>query len=382
MEKENIDTFSARKALLKLYKDNYDNHKQESNSNNKSILTERQLEDSLHHAGLKDKKGITSQFMTTTLDIRKLESIKNVDSNWKINLGDFQKITQDDRLKPGQLRGNKFNIVIRDIKISEQFVTSGLDLESILNERIETLKKKGFVNYFGLQRFGSKYPGPLVGLALIQNNYKTASDLLVHTNYGSEAGQPKFKQFLKYMRNYNKLGYKEEQASKLAFKKSFSKNFEKILIHSYQSWVYNLSVNFRLDLGYELLPGDFVLVDKTLIEIKDLYQAKLYNFQDLVIPTIGHNTFQPSNIELEVKNLLKSHGIDDKNMQKIFSDVSNHTRLRSGLWGNYRSVFVKINGIRYGLVNDLLSLEFDLPSSAYATCAVREILKNDNLSIF
>jgi TruD family tRNA pseudouridine synthase len=49
-------------------------------------------------------------------------------------------------IKLGDLSGNRFKIVIREL--SEQN-------DQIINEAVESLKENGFINYFGLQRFGN-----------------------------------------------------------------------------------------------------------------------------------------------------------------------------------------------------------------------------------
>ena len=56
----------------------------------------------------------------------------------------------------GDLFGNRFKIVIREIdELNENTIANG----------IESLKKNGFINYFGLQRFGncSEIPTHFIG---------------------------------------------------------------------------------------------------------------------------------------------------------------------------------------------------------------------------
>lgn len=45
----------------------------------------------------------------------------------------------------GQLYGNRFSVAIRFVNTDE----------TIVNERLSLLKQNGFINYYGLQRFGS-----------------------------------------------------------------------------------------------------------------------------------------------------------------------------------------------------------------------------------
>ena len=75
-------------------------------------------------------------------------------------------------LKLGDLSGNRFKIAIRKVK------ENNLDL---IKEGIVHLKNHGFINYFGLQRFGTctQVPTHSIGIQLILNNVKEAIDLIL-----------------------------------------------------------------------------------------------------------------------------------------------------------------------------------------------------------
>ncbi len=62
-----------------------------------------------------------------------------------VKVGNFQLCQNPLRL--GQLQGNRFEIFIRNIKIN-----SNEYIKTYVNNWIE----KGYINYFGLQRFGSR----------------------------------------------------------------------------------------------------------------------------------------------------------------------------------------------------------------------------------
>jgi tRNA(Glu) U13 pseudouridine synthase TruD len=104
-------------------------------------------------------------------------------------LGDFE--FKEIGISPGDLKGNRFNILLRDVTIQEMNQdgsrsarNSGLCaeinvLESI-KQRLLTLEQFGFPNFFGTQRMGivsamnagdSATPiGPIIGKYLLQNN--------------------------------------------------------------------------------------------------------------------------------------------------------------------------------------------------------------------
>ena len=76
----------------------------------------------------------------------------------------------DRPLKLGDLRGNEFTIVLRNVAAPEEVVA----------EAVTAWETSGFVNYFGLQRFGTGVtPNHKIGIALLKNDWAAAVDLLV-----------------------------------------------------------------------------------------------------------------------------------------------------------------------------------------------------------
>ena len=66
-------------------------------------------------------------------------------------------------LKLGNLWGNRFRIALRQITVDT----------GIVEESLNSVKEKGFINYYGLQRFGNSATIPtfLIGKALIQGQW-------------------------------------------------------------------------------------------------------------------------------------------------------------------------------------------------------------------
>lgn len=79
----------------------------------------------------------------------------------------------------GNHKGNNFTIIIRDIKKISQNNNNQKDIcvcngnnENIL-QNIKNFKEKGFLNYYGLQRFGTyRCPSHYLGKLLVENNIK------------------------------------------------------------------------------------------------------------------------------------------------------------------------------------------------------------------
>lgn len=121
------------------------------NSNTKAIT----------YAGTKDKRAKTTQWFC----IRKREPekiSKAADMKKSIHVGNFT--FKDEPLKLGHLSGNRFRIALRHI----------VHPESDIELSLQSLKENGFINYYGLQRFGnnSTVPTHQVGLALIKGQFK------------------------------------------------------------------------------------------------------------------------------------------------------------------------------------------------------------------
>lgn len=149
---------SHRYVRFALYKENMDTH------NALSLVAK-----SLHFnakvfgwAGTKDKRAVTVQYVTAYhVAPAKLARVNS--SLRGVRLGNFEYC--QDGLRLGDLQGNQFNIILR-----------GLTAEAgAVEAAVAALKASGFVNYFGLQRFGSSnVPTQAVGVALLRGDWKEA----------------------------------------------------------------------------------------------------------------------------------------------------------------------------------------------------------------
>lgn len=163
------------------------------------------------YAGLKDKNATTTQYISIPLN--KSDSFKLIQNKSVKVLETFK---SDKKIKIGDLKGNSFKIVLKNI-LNEEL--------PLFYQALATIQKHGIPNYFGYQRFG------------IENDFKKAKD----TAYGEvETGD---------------------------------KKLDKFLTTAYQSYLFNAWLIKRIELSKEqgakkLLPlkGDiFSLNDKTTI---------------------------------------------------------------------------------------------------------------------
>ena len=123
-------------------------------------------------AGMKDKKAITRQWICIA-NMDSEEQLKQVE-NLDIYKTDFLKIVRGrKKLRMGQLKGNKFKILVKDLDDIEESA-------DIANEVLSQLEITGVPNYFGWQRFGKpRTITHLVGNALVENDIKKAVDTYI-----------------------------------------------------------------------------------------------------------------------------------------------------------------------------------------------------------
>ena len=121
MYKENRDTMQAINLLAKCLK----------------IKPDR-----FSYAGTKDGRAITVQSVAVfRIDARNLQGLNKVLHNVHVGNFEFKKTP----LKLGDLKGNTFVVVLRNVDASDE----------LINTAMSSLKNHGFINYYGLQRFGS-----------------------------------------------------------------------------------------------------------------------------------------------------------------------------------------------------------------------------------
>ena len=127
-------------------------------------------------AGTKDRRGVTTQRVTAfKVPAKKLvEAFARAPFGDQLAVGGLEYVAEPLRL--GMLAGNRFTIVLRDVQAPPE------QLEAAL----ASLAAKGFVNYFGLQRFGANAEAPTheVGAALLRSDWHEALRLLLAPRKG------------------------------------------------------------------------------------------------------------------------------------------------------------------------------------------------------
>lgn len=127
----------------------------------------------LSHAGTKDKRGVTVQHIRFRgVPVRRLASANHARQMFHhrrrcLALGDFT-ILRGAEARPlslGDLSGNRFTLVLRDVDADANVVAAS----------IKNLRDCGFINYFGMQRFGSGVsPTHRTGIAVLCGDFREA----------------------------------------------------------------------------------------------------------------------------------------------------------------------------------------------------------------
>lgn len=143
-------------------------------------------------AGTKDRRACTVQ--RVCVKRQTAERLCNLNKMlFSAAIGDYSYEKRD--LGLGDLKGNEFVITLRDTHFQGE---DGLNWEqrlelanNVVSKAITDFSKEGFINYYGLQRFGSFAASTdTVGLKMLQNNLKGAvEDLLAYSDTALAAAQ-------------------------------------------------------------------------------------------------------------------------------------------------------------------------------------------------
>lgn len=282
----------------------------------------------LNFAGNKDKRAITYQEISITgvdfIDLYNL-AIKLVYNEMNINIYDIRQ--SNSHIKLGELEGNRFEIRVKQItRPKKQNEIDGLkELDFYKLER-------GFINYFGQQRFGKNLDNHIIGELILEGKYEEAIDRIFQITE-SDKDIIKAAKVLFFNGDYQKASmefpfrYQTEKwickgrKKNLSDKKivlSIKREMLKMYFHSYQSYIFNKEAS-------ELVRNKSQDLDSMYLELKK-----------------GNNR---------------------------------HMK------GDKRKVIEKARDVKVACEDDSVLVSFTLNPSVYATMALREVLGDDVLFV-
>ncbi|NXD21441.1 PUS7L protein, partial [Spelaeornis formosus] len=366
------------------------------------------------YTGIKDKKAITLQPMVVKkVTPERLKKIGNKMEKRGIKICNIHPAYQHLRL--GQLKGNHFDIIVRDLQPHSN--DSSADLKERISEAMESVKTKGFVNYYGPQRFGQGQivQADQIGLALLNEKMVEAVKLFftpedtddpvnnakryflqTEDAKGTLVMLPEFKVREKMLlRALNRYGVNHEGCTKGWL--NIPHSLRIFYVHAYCSKIWNEAASYRLKTyGSKVVEGDLIFLeendesislnDKVHVVTASEESANKYSIYQVVLPMVGHSIKYPSN---KVGQWYHERLSKDE-LELCKFRVS---PLQLNIPGCYRLILKNVQNLSYFLessekemkmednhLNDLnvsLHISFDLDPSCYATVCLREIMKCD-----
>jgi len=322
------------------------------------------------YAGMKDCHAITQQFFSIPL-ASKLELDKLTLKNAQI-LNVQQHIN---KLRIGHLRGNRFEIVVRDPMAN---------WEENLQKIIEILQKCGIPNYFGPQRFGSQQNTDRIGNALLRNQREEALHTLLgqinplDTNLLKEVKQ--FYLADKYQDAFNIIPSSfitEKHLLKLlagGMPKATAVTriplrIQKFYVSAYQSSLFNQTLQTRLPEIDQIWCGDLAVKHpgRAVFLAQDDEATKLRCQGHEISPTgpmFGYKMIHPAGKQQEIEQQLLAQEHLDVDLFRAF-----HYK------GERRSYRFFAQDIRIQKQNQIAQIFFTLPKGCYATVVLGEMMK-------
>ncbi|WVO13555.1 hypothetical protein L204_101176 [Cryptococcus depauperatus] len=234
--------------------------------------------------GTKDKRAVTVQRVCLKRSGRTIQnvwkSVNGIKQGWHteeqavtdrgdrgVRVGDFEYSAQ--YLELGMLKGNRFLITLRNV-----------EAESVeeINKTMASVRDSGFINFYGMQRFGtSSMPTHVTGLFILRKDWSSALDSLLSLREGEhpdcvtarlawlEDGD--YVKALEVMPRravaersiwefWKRGGRQEDKVGALGV---IPRNLRTMYVHAYQSYVWNLVVSERIKFSAtEPLIGDLV----------------------------------------------------------------------------------------------------------------------------
>ncbi|KAF3929514.1 hypothetical protein ABW19_dt0202590 [Dactylella cylindrospora] len=336
-------------------------------------------------AGTKDRRAVTVQ--KVSVHRFKAERLEAINPKLKgLKLGDFE--YRPYGLDLGDLKGNEFKITLRDCVFPENS-----DMNQIIEDGVTALREKGFINYYGMQRFGTfAISTHEIGKSMLLGDWKKAVYQVMAYDDESLEKAPRDEKLRAeacklWFEDPTSPGKAAEAAklmpdkfgSEIAILRWFSKpheignylgalqkiprNLRLMFVHAYQSYIWNVVASERLKkYGTEIRAGDLVIMsaeevaaskpiidpdeegaedegdEEKFVRARPVTEEEIasgkYTIYDTVIPSPGWDIVYPQN---DLKDLyievMGRDGLDPFSMVRNQKDIS--------MAGHYRRLLFK-----------------------------------------
>ncbi|CAD6494531.1 MAG: putative tRNA pseudouridine synthase D [Candidatus Argoarchaeum ethanivorans] len=350
-------------------------------------------------AGTKDKRASTRQKISIwDMEEEEINRIRLTDVSLRV-LGRSNK-----KISLGDLYANKFRITVRKIPHT---------IDETIN-RIEKIEKElvevgGAPNFFGVQRFGEIRPiTHLVGRAIIEGNFEQAVMIYLAKVYAGESEESQeARKCLAETHDFNrciklypkKLSHELAMLHHLAKNPTdylgalakLSENLQRMFVHAYQSYLFNLTLSRRIKQQIPLntaTPGDIVCF-KNAVGLPDTRRIQKVTDQNIegmnnlikrgrafiTAPLFGYETHLSTGIPGEIEQQV----IEEQSIKLKDFNVRDATKYASK--GLRREVLIQANRTYNVTLDELnsdyckLIVDFTLQKGSYATTLLREYMK-------
>lgn len=343
-------------------------------------------------AGTKDRRAATVQRMSVSrVRYEVLDFLNGQMTAFK--MGDYKYSKYPIQL--GDHGGNQFNITIKNVTLTHGQSEPLERRLQLTKEAVELavieMAKHGFINYYGLQRFGTHMVGTHeLGMLLLKEDYEGATnalldvdqDLLQQITAGTVQETPMNRDDINRVRaivEFKKGGNPESAlaimprrfTAEMNIIEHLSKNarnfvgailkiprgMRNLYLHAYQSFVWNHVASYRWEkYGSKVIPGDLVLVpteDTAGEDQEDESQFQRaralseeeaasgkYSVFDIVLPGPGFDVEYPKNdigqYYIDFMKKPENGGLDPFKMRRSVKDFS--------ISGTYRHLLGRFKG--------------------------------------
>jgi tRNA pseudouridine13 synthase len=350
LEKRNMETFSLLKYLSK---------KNRIPANEFGI------------AGLKDKHAVSKQYFTlaANYDIRTLK-----EQNFTISFLGFV----NKPIEIGDLKGNRFEITVRDI-------TKG-EIDGI-RQKAETIPLIGVPNYFDSQRFGSVIHKQFIAKSVIRKDYEDAVKLFLtqYTRHEKSKAKEEKRFILQNWSNIKEIKLQNQLFREIADEykrtdswlsayKQIPRRLREMFLLAYQSYLWNECIKEvlrKIVKKENLYPVQYNA--GRLLFYKTINEGKM-NKIPLIFRTISHD-ITPTDFEKEIIDKVLSREILTLDKFDVKSETGNFFRAYE------RKILVKPDDFRISepMTDELndnrfrITLSFSLQKGSYATIITKRI---------
>ena len=343
-------------------------------------------------AGLKDARAITRQWLS--IEHADIDAIKSLDFE---NIQILKIDRHVNKIKTGHLWGNRFDINIRNLKLSDCDIDEAF---SRVRQVLDVLEKRGIPNYYGQQRFGKRDDGQVLGAAIISQDWEAFITELIGNARRVESVSIQRARNAFEVRDYDTAmrswppGFMAQLQALRYLRKNHDNDFEgafnaidhkyrRFCISSFQSAMFNkvlakrvqdIDVLYRGDIARKHDNGACFMVFEPSVE-----QPRCTNFDiSPTGPMFGYEMLWPTEEAAMIENeVLIEQGLSLDDFKIGYAKKVGQ--------GTRRSLRFKANIIDVSTMNDstgpYINLKFELPSGSYATTLAREVTKNRKESL-